>query len=272
MAINPYKNIDKIFNVADKYKPSGEVFPIGFSQFDSVMDRGVREGELVVISSPTSMGKTTYCQQLTMNFDKIKVPSLWFTYEMNPWYLKEKFVSMGATKELLGYSPIEYFTIDDQLTFIKHQIEKAEEYACKIIFIDHLHYLIPLKESMNSSLLIGGVVRELKKTAIKFNVVVFLMAHTKKIYQEEELDLSSIRDSGIISCEADYVFLLERLKEKQNKEFGEVKNIYTNKTRITLAKNRRTGQCISVDCEFQDNKFVPITKIYGDNPTDIFSN
>ena len=254
-------NIDKIFKVAEKYKPSGDIFPIGFNDFDMSMDNGVRDGELIIISAETANGKTSWAQQLTINLDKVKVPSLWFTYEMNPWYLKEKFAQMGATKELLGYTPIKYFgdnVFKTQIQFVRYHIKEAiERFACKTIFIDHLHYLVPLEESKNSSLMIGGVVRELKKMAVEFNVVIFLLAHTKKIYQGEELDLSSIRDSSLVAQEADYVFLLQRIKEKQDKEFGEVKNVYTNKTKITLAKNRRTGKCFSIECEYINNKFVP---------------
>jgi replicative DNA helicase len=256
-----FKNIGKIFEVANKYKPSGEVFPTGFRQFDTAMDKGLREGELVVVSAPTSMGKTSFCQNLTVNFDKIGVPSMWFTYEMNPWYLKEKFLQMGATKEMLGYTPIKYFqrnTFKTEMDFIKYHTKEAiEDYACKVVFIDHLHYLIPLEESKNSSLMIGGVVRELKKMAIEMGVIVFLIAHSKKIYQGEELDLSSIRDSSLISQEADYVFLLERIKEKKDKEFETIKDIFTKKTRIILAKNRRTGNCFSLECMYDNNKFTP---------------
>jgi len=49
---------------------------------------------------------------------------------------------MGCDKTLLAYSPIEL--ANSEMKFIEQQIDVAiKEYACKVIFIDHLHYLIP---------------------------------------------------------------------------------------------------------------------------------
>jgi hypothetical protein len=191
-------------------------------------------------------------QILTANFDKMGIPSLWFSYECNPWYLKEKFEQMGCDKSLLAYSPVEL--VANTLDFIDTRIDEAiRHYGCKAVFIDHLHYLIPLDQSINSSLLIGGIVRELKKMAVKKDITIFLIAHTKKIYQDERLDLSSIRDSSLISQEADYVFLIERIK-KNDKIMGASGSEWTNQTKVAIAKNRRTGKLVYSTFEVIDNQ------------------
>jgi len=249
------KNVKPLYEVAKDYKPSNEVFPMGFHNFDAVMDGGVRGGELIVLSGQTSHGKTTFARILSSNFSRKQVPSLFFTYEMSPWYLKEKFVQMGEPDDNLIYSPVKL--VENSIEFIGDRIEEASgEYACKVIFIDHLHYLVPLNQFSNTSLMIGGLVRELKKLAIKKDVIIFLIAHTKKIYQDEALSISSIRDSGLIAQESDYVFLIERLKKDQKKLSDTSNSEWLDESRITLAKNRRTGKMIYIDFLFQNEKFI----------------
>jgi replicative DNA helicase len=260
------KTIDKIFNVAEKFKPNQEVYPLSIDEFDEALDGGFRDGELIVVSGQTGQGKTTFAQILTKNFHDVGVPSLWFSYEMNPWYLKEKFVSMGCQKDLLAYSPIDMAS--SALQFIDKTIKEGiETEATKIVFIDHLHYLVPLEQSTSSSLMIGGIVRELKKMAVSNNVVIVLIAHTKKIYQDEELSLSSIRDSSLIAQEADYVFLVERLKAEKKKLSGKTTQ-WLNQTKVQVAKNRRTGNMMYVIFEFINNNLIPIHK---DNEEQVYA-
>jgi KaiC/GvpD/RAD55 family RecA-like ATPase len=43
---------------------------------------GFRDGELIVISGPTKMGKTLLAQSFTVNFSKHKEYAGWFSYEV----------------------------------------------------------------------------------------------------------------------------------------------------------------------------------------------
>lgn len=247
---NEYIPVEQLFRVAEKYKPSLEVIPLNMPIFDNAMDGGVRGGELITVSAQTGHGKTTFLQNLTIRFHEQQVPVLWFTYEMSPWYLKEKFVSMGQDKDLLAYSPMEL--VEQSKEFVDAKIKEALfTESCKIVMIDHLHYLIPLQGGSNTSMLVGAIVRELKKMAVKHDVCIFLIAHTKKVYQAEELGLDSIRDSSLVAQESDYVFLIERVKkEKGNLKLSlkpvepEYKTDWTNIMKVSLAKNRRRGEMV----------------------------
>jgi len=251
-------SVEKLSKVAQLYIPSNNVFPISIKEFDKAMDKGLREGELIIISGQTGHGKTLFSQIIAQNYHKIGVPSLFFSYEMNPYYLNQKFIRMGATPDLLVYSPLEL--LDNKLNFIEEQIIVAKKEACKIVIIDHLHYLIQLQEVKNSSLVIGGIVRKLKQLAIKHNIIMILIAHTKKIYQDERLDLSSIRDSSLISQEADYVFLVERLKKDKKLMEQNEPTEWTNQTRITLAKNRRTGENRILIFDYKNGTLIPVSQ------------
>ena len=262
---NTIPTVEKLFLVANRQTPAMECFTTGIERFDAAMDGGLRGGELVVISGETGQGKTTFARVLTANLAKVGVPSLWFTYEMQEYYLKQFFEKMGMTIDDPLYSPIAL--VDSSLEFIEQEAaEGLEDYACKVVFIDHLHYLIPLENSQNNmSLAVGAVVRGLKRMAVKRNIIIVLLAHTKKIYQNEELNLSSVRDSSLVCQEADYVFLVQRekaVKDRQQQKlemempvpYGED---WTNFTKVKLAKNRRLGQMLFQRFKYENNNLIP---------------
>jgi len=268
--MNFSSTIQRLQEVAKRYIPSKEVYPTLYHSFDKAMDGGLREGDLVVISGVTGEGKTEICRNLTINFSKQTVPTLWFSYEEDPFYLLENFKKLEFdTEKLLAYAPIEL--ISNELDFIEQEVKEAtSKKAVKIVIIDHLHYLIPLKQSINSSLLIGGIVRELKKMAIRNKIVLFLIAHTRKVNVGDELNLSSIRDSGLIANEADYVFLIERRRKKKSprekleSDYLTGGEVFYNQSRVTLAKNRRTGKILYMDFGVKNGKFIPIAKEYDE--------
>lgn len=236
-------DVKPIFEVAEEFRPLGKPIMTGMRDFDSAMDGGVRGGELITISGMSGHGKTSYALWLTKRITDSGVPTLWFTYEMNPWYLKEKFVALGADSSLAAYVPIQHS--GNSADFIKAHIEVAmEKHACKVVFIDHLHYLIPPENEQNISLVIGGVVRKLKQLAVETDSIIYLIAHMRKLQMGEKVDVNAVRDSALIINESDYVYLVERLKKKEKARAQELipGDDMTDVSRVSLAKNRRTGK------------------------------
>lgn len=269
--------VQKLYLVAQKYKDTSQAIPLGVSEFDKAMSGGIRASELIVVSGQTGQGKTLFCQTLTMNLAKQDVNSIWFSYEMSPDYLEEKFREMGYEPCHGVFAPVQL--VDGTLQFLAMEIEEARKTRdCRVVFIDHLHYLIPLADKNNSSLVIGAIVRGLKQLAIKYRITIFLIAHTKKIYQGEEMDLSSVRDSSLVCQEADFVFLVERQKfitEKpkvKNNQWGKDEVIipfkpygseWSNNTKVYLAKNRRTGKLMYLFFQYINGVLAPCTTTYG---------
>jgi hypothetical protein len=134
---------------------------------------------------------------------------VFFSYEVNAPQFLEQFAD-----------PLPYFYMPNKLAsntlnWIEERIWEAKlKYNCKYAIIDHLHYLIGMKEAGagNSSLMIGAVCRELKKMALKHDVVIFLLAHLKKVEMGGEPQFSDIRDSGMVLAEVDAGFLIWRKK------------------------------------------------------------
>jgi hypothetical protein len=115
--------------------------------------------------------------------------------------------------------------------------------------------------SANVSLLLGGIVRELKKIAVRNDIPIVLIAHIKKIDVEDDPKLSDIRDSSFVSQESDFTFLIwrERIKKEKNGKYNvETKNqdeIYTNMATISLEANRRNGVVKRVKAGMLNGRF-----------------
>ena len=198
-------------------------YEFGFRTLDSCMD-GVQAGELTVISGLTGNGKTLLAQTLTRNFSDSGIPCLWFTYEvMAPQFLEQFGIPLPvfAMPNVLKSNSI--FWIEERI------YESCLKFETKVVFIDHLHYLIDLGLRHNVSLEIGKLMRSLKKIAIRYVQTIFLVCHMTKIQEEKEPDNDNLRDSALIACEADNVFFVWRKKTRPQEAI------------LKVTKNRRNG-------------------------------
>ena len=205
---------------------------------------GFTFGELIVISGPTGHGKTTFAQTLTQHFVSSGHKSLWFSFEVPFAQFIQKF---SIVPEF--YSPAQLR--NRSLGWIETRIfESLAKYRTRIVFIDHLHFLIDMSRLRNPSLEIGSVLRELKTFAVQNNLIIFLIAHLSKITTDTEPDVEHLRDSSFIGQEADSVLILWRTKDKETKEFG-------TQAVAKVAKARRTGTMgKKIKLEFSDGIFI----------------
>jgi len=219
----------------------------GLSSLDK-LTQGFGAGDLVVLSGPTKNGKTTLAQTFTNNLAAQEINSLWFTYEMPVNQFLKKFPQLPLfylPKKLTGSS----------LEWIEKKISEAKQkFQVEAVFIDHLHYLVPFSQTGNMSLLIGSVMRELKKMSLKHEVIIYIIAHIKMIDDDKKPSLSDIRDSSFVGQESDFVLMIWRLKSKEENE------IFTDRSRVALYANRRTGETGYIDLKLNDGLFEEITK------------
>ena len=189
---------------------------------------GFETGELVVVSGFTGNGKTSFCQSLTVAFEKQNIKVLWFSYEMPAKQFFSKFPGLP-----LFYLPRQ--TKERALEWIEDRIIEAKvKYEIKVVMIDHLHFLVDLIKMKHPSLEIGTIVRSLKGLAMKHNIVIFLIAHTSMPKSKDSPGLEDIRDSSFVTQEADAVLVVHRILPKG-------KSIYGNESWITILKHRRMG-------------------------------
>jgi len=270
-AANQVKRLDELDNLA-KNKISS-----GFSGLDEMIDGGFKPGELIILSAPTKQGKSTLAQTLTWNMGKSNRMSLWFTMEMSWQELTRKFMAMDQKYQELKtptlapiFYPLENCLSggDIQMRWIKETIrESIAKNKTEFVVIDHLHFLLPLKDfNTNPSFLIGGIVREIKKMAVELGIPILLIAHTTKLDTEKTPDINSIRDSSFIAQESDFTMIMWRIRDKgatlkaTDDPDGDRQIVYTNKAWLSLEANRRTGRTGRIKLWHDGAKFNAYTE------------
>jgi replicative DNA helicase len=217
---------------------------------DKMID-GFRPGDVVVVSGITKQGKTTFCQNITNSLANQDIKCLWFSYELMPLEFLSKF------KPELPFFTMPKKLKGNSLKWLDERIgEHVAKHNTKVVFIDHLHFLIDMSffgQKGNTSLIIGAIMRELKKIALEHKVCIIIVAHTTKIKFEEEPALDSIRDSSFISQEADTVLMIWRRTFN-----GEM----TNRATLAVLANRRNGNCGKVNLIMHEGIFSEFTANY----------
>ena len=206
---------------ADKKEPYVNVMS-GIPGIDYACE-GFRDGELVVISGPTKSGKTLLAQTFTANFSKKKEYATWFSYEVPARQFLEQFPIL----------PIFYLPSNNKAQdfnwFMERCLEAFFKYNSRIIFVDHLHFLIDMARISNPSLEIGAIVRRIKRFAVDNDFVIFLLCHIKKT-EGDDISYRDLRDSSFIAQDSDTCIMIKRTpKDGQN----------TAKARVEF--HRRTG-------------------------------
>lgn len=224
----------------------------GNKELDDVMG-GFENGRLYVLSAMTKQGKTTMAQTIMYNMSLQSLPSLFFSFEMGWQEVIRKYIDMDKCTGTLStklplFMPIELHRGggDLQYQWLFEAIAKAiVEQGIKLVVIDHLHFLLPLKDYQNTSFIIGGIVREVKRMAVILNIPIILIAHTTKIKDDKVPDWTDIRDSSFITQEADVVLMMYRIKSKEaaKKTTDESPaEVYTQKTVLSVELDRAKGR------------------------------
>jgi len=230
-----------------KTKDSEFIIPTGIFTYDRLHDGGVEAGELIVVTGPTGEGKTTFLMSITKNMIKKGVKSAWFTLEVTPRQFLKKIVTEGEQIPLF-YLPRE--NVDNQLSWIEDRIVEAKvKYGVNVIFIDHLHQIFSMAKmdsKINLSMEIGDMVAKIKNMALQYNIVIFLVAHSKDdpTGSAREPRKEDIRDSGLISRLADTIVGVWRVPNGSEITQNRRKPISEEdiQAKVRVFKNRRTGK------------------------------
>ena len=207
------------------------VFSTGIFSLDAAVGK-LESGELIAIGGPTKHGKTSLAQTLTANLARAGANCLWFTFEVPP-------------RQFLAQMPPEFrFYLPRELTlsktdWVRERIEEAVlKFKTRIIFIDNLHHLFDIAVSRNPSLDIGNIIRLLKRTAVEFNVVIFLLCHSRKPTEfkgeVQECSEWDLRDSSFVPQESDSTWMIQRKMDPSTK-------IYSQEALLKVCNHRRTG-------------------------------
>lgn len=202
----------------------------GIPDLDRLTD-GFREGNMILIAGPSGHGKTLLAQTITYHLCQKKTETdkqipLFFSFEM------------PSAQFLRCFPTVPYFYMPNEIRpyswdwFVERCRENLAKHDGKVIFIDHLHFLLHFFQSSSPSLQIGKVARDIKTLALEYGFIIFLLCHITKIPEGSQANMSHIRDSGLIACEADTVLMVQR-RDKDEDETGRAAKIIVEKCRET---------------------------------------
>lgn len=219
-----------------------------------VLDRmtmGLAPGELIVIGGATSNGKTVLSMNIAANVAKQGKSVLFVTLEMTHGEAGVRFRKILGEEQYDKCGATIFFQKNDELSWhsIDGLIRKAKEEAdCELVVIDHLHYFT--REIQNIADELGNITKELKKNAIRHQLPIILISHTRKAPNSHtrKTGINDLRGSSYIAQDADIVLMVERnLKE------------FPNDIIVTLEKNRNRYGCkvgTSYHFEFRELKVI----------------
>jgi replicative DNA helicase len=215
--------------------PTGKMFGCGFESFDAHM-KGLKTGEVVVITGKKKNGKTLFAESWIRSMMK-KDPAakaVIFSYEMPAEDLLVKYMQDDT---LPLYLPMSLETMDFDWLY-KRCLESKLKFNCRIVLIDHLHFMVDMNTKQNMSLNIGAFMRRLKHDiAMGLHMSVILIAHQSSLREDQEASSDSMRDSSFIGQECDSVIVVSRKKNYTEDELTKISNNDFNKYQQIQTRN-----------------------------------
>ena len=136
-----------------------------------------------------------------------------------------------------------FLTIDELERLIQNLILEQQ---CRLIVIDHLHYLATNKKYESENQNVAYSIRSINSLAIKYGVGIIVVAHFRKQPDNQHhATLHEFRDSSAIEQEASTVLLLWRNLDGIGAE--------QYKLEIRIAKTRKDIPLSTVMCTFDPN-------------------
>lgn len=173
---------------------------------------GLTGGELIVLSGPTSSGKTQLSTLIAYNIARDGHKVLFVTMEMTKAQMTDRFMSVTDTDlSELEHGIIEYQKESDlEALDIGYLVADAVKDGTKFIVIDHLHYFSG-EDDANQAQALGRIVKDFKQNAVKYDVPIVLICHIRKLQNEgKKPTANDLRDSSLIGQHADQIIMVWR--------------------------------------------------------------
>ncbi|KAJ1938833.1 hypothetical protein FBU59_004319 [Linderina macrospora] len=213
--------------------------------------KGLRPGELTILSGPTGCGKTTVLSQMSLDFCKSNVSTLWGSFEIPNVRLATRMMSQLAKRDITK-SPgeVEFWSQRFEqmpMYFLKfHGSTKPRTvldtmrhavyaYDVKHIIIDNLQFMMSMQaKGMDKYEAQDSAIATFRQFATEENVHITVVAHLRKDQPASDIDINSIFGSAKVTQEADNVVVLQKYGAAESKI--RYMNVLKNRFDGTLGK------------------------------------
>lgn len=214
------------------YKTSS--MPTGINHLDEKLDEGgIGKGEVMVISAPTSCGKSQLALNIVLRAAVADGKSVGiFSFEMPSEQLTKRMIQTSAAVNLKGFREgfqkqetiDRVFEATDRVgkapIYTEHFVRNVDELRSKaramkrkhgieVLVIDYLQ-LIPFDPRMKKHDGVAYVSHCIKQLAIELDIPILLLAQVNRegAKRETGLSLYDLKDSGDIENDADIILLM----------------------------------------------------------------
>ncbi|CAG8601282.1 8245_t:CDS:2 [Ambispora leptoticha] len=225
--------------------------------------KGHRPGELTIFTGPTGIGKTTILSQISLDFCRSGVSTLWGSFEIPNVRLAKKMLQQFAGHELtpeeffqttekfqqLPMYFLKFFGSTDLTTVVDAMNHAIYAFDVQHVIIDNLQFMTADQGRFHDRWEIQDrTVGTFRRFATERGVHITLVVHPKKD-DREFLDLNSVFGSAKITQEADNVIIIQRLIVDDE----EIRY-------LDIKKNRYDGTLAAIPFEF-DNESCKIRQL-----------
>lgn len=224
----------------------------GYPALDAATVGGLRGGELIIVAARTSVGKSSYAENVAENIAKKQHSVLYFNLEMSDRRMLERFakrqhrMSLSAfiegpthEKDMAALYEIAQERANMPLTLITDGMASTSsiwadtnQYVMRhgpisLIVVDYLQLLSDKdNKSGSETLRIARITRSLKGLAGQHNCPVMLISQLNRNVEHRggEPELHDLRDSGAIEQDADLVLLMWDDDDEEKKHLKIAKN------------------------------------------------
>ena len=250
------------------------VLPTPWESANSLIDGGFRAGELITLSAPPGIGKTTMALQMSsLIAHRQKKPVLFFCQEMTYEKLARLFVCHSLDIPFYSFKPREdvelrmmefndtpiFFGYSPRITPTQIQqtfLETRDRFGIEFFVFDNLHTLIREHDKVTER--IGAASKMFKDLAMEMRVPILLIAQPRKMEEDQVMFYYSIKGSSDIPADSDMVILLHRNRTKNPETASEIDDdqleieyvskrstTFESKTRFIVDKAREAagGEC-----------------------------
>ncbi|KAJ2838274.1 hypothetical protein J3B01_001504 [Coemansia erecta] len=189
--------------------------------------KGLRPGELTILSGPTGCGKTTVISQMSLDFCKSGVSTLWGSFEIPNVRLATRMMSQFAKRNIAqNVAEIDYWSRKfEQLpmyflkfhgstnpdTVLETMRHAVYAYDVKHIVIDNLQFMMSMQaKGIDKYDAQDAAIATFRQFATDENVHITVVAHLRKDQPSADVDINSIFGSAKVTQEADNVVILQR--------------------------------------------------------------
>ena len=260
--------------------------PTGLGPLDHLLDGGVRPSEVCVVAARPGVGKSAFALQVILHAAREGIGVALWSLEMSPkaWVRRALCTLSGVPSrtlrrgETMTQDEATRFTravvhlrkLNEHIRFVEGASDpdsfytqagvETELHGCRLLVVDYLQLMQPPEGKASRENEVAETSRRVKRTALRFNVAVLLLAQVNRKADDRPPQLSDLRESGAVEQDADEVFFLHRERDPES-------HVLTDLGLGVLAKNR-DGEMGSFPLRYEGARyrFLPVEQEERFNP------